>query len=218
MDVAVLHKCGQPLLRSVGTSLLGHGLLERVRATSLALLGATAAVGLAIVALALNQSWPLIAGSSIPVVPPRQQAVGNATVAARGVSRTGVAKTASQHRSARTADNDVGHGGGVAPGAPTTRSDFVVSPSTPAKPEADGSPGRPKNNPAPSSPKPEGASQPPVPAAAPAPATPPSPPASVAEPAPPPATTAEVPDEEVESFVPPWSHGKGHAYGRADDD
>lgn len=47
-------------------SILGSGLLERARSTSLALLGLTAALGLGMVALALNQSLPLLPGSPIP--------------------------------------------------------------------------------------------------------------------------------------------------------
>ncbi len=66
-----------------GQSVLGDGLLERTRSTSLALLGPTAAIGLAMVALALNQGWPLIAGAPIPGFGSGHQAVGDATVAAR---------------------------------------------------------------------------------------------------------------------------------------
>src|SRR5690348_2431700 len=88
MDVAVLHKRGQ-LLRTAGRpSVLGQGMLERARATSFALLGMTAAVGLAMIALALSQGWPLVPGSSIPATPPRHQAVARAAVAA-GVGSSG---------------------------------------------------------------------------------------------------------------------------------
>ncbi len=88
MDVSVHRKRGQLWLRSPGRpSVLGGGILERARSTTLALLGVTAAVGLAIVALALNQSWPLIAGSPIPGVAPRHEAVGKAKVAAHPVRR-----------------------------------------------------------------------------------------------------------------------------------
>ncbi|HXV04613.1 MAG TPA: hypothetical protein VFP23_01760, partial [Solirubrobacterales bacterium] len=61
MAVQVLHKRGQPWSQRVASrpSLLGDGLLERARSTSFAMLGLTAAVGLGLVALALNQSWPL---------------------------------------------------------------------------------------------------------------------------------------------------------------
>ncbi|HMJ73256.1 MAG TPA: hypothetical protein VK471_07845 [Solirubrobacterales bacterium] len=91
MGVSVLSKHGQRSLRSVArASVLGDGLLERTRSTSLALLGVTAAIGLAMVALALNQDWPLIAGAPIPGVESKHQAVGDATVAAtaRGQGRS----------------------------------------------------------------------------------------------------------------------------------
>ncbi len=84
MDVAVHHKHGQrqphPVRRP---SLLGEGMLDRARATSLALLGVTAAVGLAMIALALNLGWPLLAGAPIPGFEDGQQAVGDAAVAAQ---------------------------------------------------------------------------------------------------------------------------------------
>jgi len=54
-------------------SLLGSGLLVRARSTSLGLLGLTAAVGLSMVALGLNQSWPLVAGGPIPKLPGKRE-------------------------------------------------------------------------------------------------------------------------------------------------
>jgi hypothetical protein len=84
MDVSVHFKRGQRWLQSAKKpSVLGGGLLERARSTTLALLGMTTAIGLAMVALALNQSWPLIADSPIPGAPSRQEAIGKATVAAQ---------------------------------------------------------------------------------------------------------------------------------------
>ncbi len=52
-------------------SVLGNGLLERTRSTTFGLLGMTAAVGLAIIAVALHGSWPLIEGSRVPRAPVR---------------------------------------------------------------------------------------------------------------------------------------------------
>lgn len=69
MDVAVHYKRGQRPQATKRVNILGGGLLERVRSTSLALLGLTAAVGLGVIALALNQGWPLIAGAPIPGLP-----------------------------------------------------------------------------------------------------------------------------------------------------
>lgn len=67
MAVEVLHRRGQPWSHLFSRpSLLGDGLLERARSTSFAMLGLTAAVGLGLVALALNQSWPLLPGGPIP--------------------------------------------------------------------------------------------------------------------------------------------------------
>lgn len=57
------------LRRAAKPSLLGDSLLERARSTTLALLGVTAAVGLAVVWLALQQGWPLVAGSPVPGLP-----------------------------------------------------------------------------------------------------------------------------------------------------
>jgi hypothetical protein len=91
MAVQVLYKRGQPWssLHLARPSVLGDGLLERARSTSFALLGLTAAVGLGLVALAVNQSWPLIPGGPIPVPPVERAAVHTATVAARPTAASG---------------------------------------------------------------------------------------------------------------------------------
>jgi len=224
MDVAVLYKSGK---RRLGPgeprrSILGDGLLERARATSLALLGVTTAVGLAIVALALNQGWPLVAGSSVPRIPPRHQAVGEATVAA-GVVEANSALRATGAGS-RSQSVPTGHGQGHSGGAasptagstPTGSSRLVVLPSTPAKPQADHPAGPPKQQSPPAdvpSPQQTVVSPDPAPAAAAAPQSQPTPPTETAATTPP-ATTSEVP---VESDVPSWSHGHGHAYGHSDE-
>lgn len=83
MDVSVLSKDAHRSLRSsIGTKVLGDGLLERTRSKMLALLGLTGAVGMAMIALALNQGWPLIAGAPIPGLAGGSGAVGDAAVAA----------------------------------------------------------------------------------------------------------------------------------------
>lgn len=85
MDVSVLSKRRQrSRLSAFRAGVLGNGLLERTRSTSLALLGLTAAIGLAMVALALNQGWPLIAGAPIPGVGGEHRALDDATVVATG--------------------------------------------------------------------------------------------------------------------------------------
>jgi hypothetical protein len=216
MDVSVLYKRAQRWLHEVvRPAVFGNGMLERARATSLALLGFTAAVGLAIVALAANQGWPLIAGSSIPTIPPRHAAVGPGVVVAGlepSAARADAAPAGGRHPAG--ARGAAGHSGaGPAALAPAPSSELVVSPSVPTPPQGGDSP-RATNRP----PKPAAQPTQPIagaPAAAPVPApAPSSPPAAPAEPAPPTATSSEAPPEESESHVPSWSHGHGHAYGR----
>jgi hypothetical protein len=215
MDVAVSQKHGQWLRSIPRPSVLGDGLLERARATSIGLLGLTAAVGLAIVALVFNQGWPLVAGGSIPPLPPGHQAVGEATVAEApvGKSRSGAEAGRTPRRDGvadekARSDGSPAHSGGTSP-APS--SELVVSPSVPVKTGTDGPKGGSGPGQAPVKPK----QPPPTPTQPQAPQqTPSSPQPEVAEPKPP-ATVSEAP---TVSNVPPWSNGKGHAYGRDDDD
>jgi len=199
-------------------------MLERARATSLALLGATAAVGLAIVALALNQSWPLLEGSSIPA-PPRQ-AVGGASVVA--LPPKPAPRAAAGRRRPDSGARQTGAGAPARPQAPLTgrsggekASTLVVSAGAPARsggggsPKAPPTPGKgPANHSQPTQTAPQ---QAPAPTASP-PSQEPAPPSPAPTPAPAPAPTqpeavvSEAPPEE--SSVPPWSNGKGHAYGR----
>jgi hypothetical protein len=80
MAVAVFHGRVQPrsFPHPSWPSVLGDGLLERARSTSLALLGASAAVGLGLTAFALNQGWPLLPGAPIPSLPVERSAIGEA--------------------------------------------------------------------------------------------------------------------------------------------
>lgn len=194
--------------------MLGAGLLERARSTTLALLGATTAVGLVMVALALNQSWPLVADSPLPAAPPRHEAIGKATVVARaiangpgsGLVRLDGAEGPDSRRAASGGDAGGAHvpEGGFAPSA---SAELVVAPSAPAEPQGD-APGS-TDDPAPA-PSPAGKT-PQVPAT-PEPAQPqPAPQSPPVVESTPPATSSEAP---VDSSVPPWSNGKGHAYGR----
>ncbi len=50
-------------------SFAGTGLLERMRSTTFALLGITAAMGLGLVAVASQQSWPLLPAAPVPGLP-----------------------------------------------------------------------------------------------------------------------------------------------------
>lgn len=221
-------KRGQRGLRPIGgASILGNGLLERVRSTSLALLGATAAVGLAIVAVALNQGWPLVAGSSVPPLPRQARAVGAATVVARAPttgSRTGFGDEGRSRRgpSSSTHGRPAGAVVGAVAGAPTA---VVVSGSQPVGRSGEAHRVASKPPPtAPPEPQPAQSSPPATPVASvPTPAPTPEPSRTsestpTPEPAPAPASTAPVATASgaspEESSVPSWSNGGGHAYGR----
>jgi hypothetical protein len=223
MDVSVRYKRGQRLRSAAKPSVLGNGLLERARSTSLALLGLTAAVGLAMVALALNQGWPLIAGGPIPQIPPRHQGVGEATIAAGVQSRANrFEPVAAGPRPGKSAAADGGTQGGDSSGRPadtgsTEASELVVSPSAPAKPQGDGSDDAPDHNQPPATGKPKQVSANPTPTAQ-SPVRPESPspsmPQSSTEPTRPVATTSEAPEE---SGIPSESNGKGNDHGHDDD-
>lgn len=214
MDVAVRQKREH---RSPPTAwvprLLGVGLLERARSTTLALLGVTAAVGLGMVAVALNQSWPLIEGSPLPVSP-EPPAVGAAAVVAPPRAKP-VAPRSDRPSEPATADRNRPGTGAAEPDrapaavgpAPSGSAELVAGRPAPVEPQGDASPDTPAPDPAPVA---ETPSQPP-PTEPPAPQPEPVPPP--ASPSPPTATSTDQPDE---SSVPPWSKGKGHAYGRSD--
>lgn len=218
MDVAVLSKRGQRQPRPAARpSILGDGLLERARAISLALLGLTAALGLTLVALVLNQGWPLVAGGPIPPLPPRHQGLGDATVvavASAGDSRSQSTKRGGRPGSGGGSGGRIDSGGGASPAAPAPAgsAELVVSPTAPVAPENGRSHGDPDDHsPAPTVEQPQQTSATPA-------EPPPTPPASTpppvpAEPAPPVVATTDPPDDD--SYVPSWSHGKGHAYGRS---
>ena len=194
-------------------------MLERARATSLALLGATAAVGLGIVALALNQGWPLLEGAAIPAAP--KQAIGSASVVARPpAARPG--RPGAAHRRgggppgrARSAASAHTHATVEAPSGGEEAAALVVSQGTPASAPA----ATPPKTPPKQGKAPAGDSQPAQPPAAQSPAAPtaaPSPPAPAPAPAPTPTQPEAVTSEAApdESNVPSWSNGRGHAYGR----
>jgi hypothetical protein len=210
-------------------SLLGGGLLERARSTTLALLGVTAAVGLAMVALALNQGWPLVAGSAIPASP--HLGVGKAAVVAatspRLIPASGAVASPSSARSRGAASRP---GGGSTDGGPTGGSaDFVVSPSSPVSGGPSGT-GRqvPVSNPRPPPQSGQAAATPAVqPTPAPAQTTPPATTPAAGGATTPPPQTAEAPqeeepeeespeedeqgEEESEDWHGGW-HGRGHGH------
>lgn len=222
IDVSVPYKRGQEWLRSIGTpSIFGEGLLERARAISLALLGVTAAVGLAIIALAMNQGWPLVAGSSIPLISPQRQAVGKAAVAAEARSPQAarvsfVDRLPSAGQTAPSGHRHRSSGGSTGPGpTPQASTDLVVAPSSPAPADGGRPHASPKPEPAAIVEQPQQASQ-----AAPAPATPEPAAVPVSQPpteaAPPSPATSEVPAPSDSDSDSSWSHGNGHGYGHDD--
>jgi len=70
MDVAVESNRDRRTRKAAKLSVMGEGLLERARSTTLALLGGVAAIGLIAVGLALNQGWPLLPESPLPAERP----------------------------------------------------------------------------------------------------------------------------------------------------
>lgn len=227
MVVQVLQKRRQPRLRpSAKFSVLGDGLLERTRSTTFALLGATAAVGLAVIGIALQEDWPLVAGSAIPRPPVVHESVGEAT--ALGAKRS----PGAPHGGPAPRTRRVGSGGRAAPdpgaapvasapAAPATSTEAVSSPAAQAKPQGGtGRGGRSHDVPAapktqaPAAPQPSQAPSVVAPSTQPSasPAKVPAPTPVPPQPSPPEPVASEAPP--VEPAVPPWSHGEGHAYGR----
>lgn len=232
MDVAVDLKSGYRWLRPAKKpSVLGGGLLERARSTTLALLGVTTAVGLAMVALALNQSWPVIADSPLPVGPPRHEAVGEASVAAGAIANAADPSPDRAGGSRGSSSSQSDGGGSPAPAdgsVPTAPTELVVAPSAPAEPGGDAPRGT-QETPASPSPDAETPQAPatPVPVSS-APAQPePAPPSPPTAETPPPPTSAKVPvdssgDEESEEndgddddgdWDDDWSGDRGYGRG-----
>jgi hypothetical protein len=221
MVVEVLQRKRQPR-RGARFSLLGDGLLERARSTTFALLGLTTAVGLAVVGVALRESWPLVAGSPIPRAPVVHESVGVADALAARTRRpaSGVLPARPKRGSASRPGQSL-----VAadePPAPPP-AELVSSPAAPVGRRGGNGSLRspPPKAPAPTPPQ---TAQSQTPSAA-APTTPPTtspapkppPPQPTPQPTPPEAFASEAPPPP-EWNVPPWSNGQGHAYGREGDE
>jgi hypothetical protein len=213
MVVAVLHARILRLLQSVGRiSVFGDGVLERARSTSLALLGTIAAIGLAIVAFALQLGWPIGTDGPLPNAPREErQAVGSAVAVAAVPSRPPAARR--------------NRGGGASRGQPVKPavgpaashrgegSNLVVSNSEPTAPPGhrhpqnhqDAPQGQP--TPAPQAPQAPQTPQGGAGASKPQPSPPPQP-APVPHPGPQPEPQ---PEPEAESSDVP---GNGNAYGK----
>lgn len=197
-------------------SVLGDGLLDRTRSTTFALLGMTAAVGLAMIAVALQGNWPLIEGSRVPRAPVLHESVGDAIALSGNRPRTVVRPaSAGGKRPVALHERQTPVPAGppaVPPAAPPV--ELVSSPAAPVGRQGghgNGSHGSPTpQEQAPPQPAqaqaPSGGAPTTQPSTSPTP-EPISPPEAIASEAPP-----------VESNVPPWSNGQGHAYGRDDDE
>jgi hypothetical protein len=206
-------------------SILGDGLLERARSTTLALLGAIAAFGLALVAVTLQEGWPLIAGSPVPPGPALHEAVGGATaLGAKATPRAARRVPGRPQREVPSHGAGPRHPGGTpVAGVPSAPSEFVSSPATPAGSPSAGAHGgvahgAPAPQQAPSATPQQAPSATPqqAPPAAPTASSVPAPePPASSPPAEAPAPEATTPEVTAsESGVPPWSSGHGHAYGR----
>jgi hypothetical protein len=196
----MISRVGQAMPRFLaGTSVAGDGMRERLQSATFAMFGVVTAIGLVLVGIAYNQTWPDFADSPIPGMPAER--VGRATIAADAV-----------HGQAKSGNGPASHGS-----APAGHADVVPDRSsgpngspqqvpTPA-PAAVGPGPAPSGQggvdvPAPHAPAPAGQS----PAAA--------PPAPVAaQPAPAPAPVAASPpaaDPAGTASVPGNGKAKGH--------
>jgi hypothetical protein len=206
MAVSVIHKRlqsgqHQPAL----PSLLGDGLPERLRSTSIALLGIVAAVGLGIVAFALQLGFPLAASAPLPQPPARPDAASERKLAEKEPARKAAAAppaTSATSKGSTEADSPPAGGGGsgaAAPTAPQSAGDgaVLVTGAGPAQTHPQ---------------RKEPVDPPP---AAESPATAATPPAPV--PVEPIAISSEAPEPAPEAApeAPPLTHpGNGNAYGK----
>jgi hypothetical protein len=189
-----------PLASLRSPSFAGRGLPERMRSTAFALLGLTAAAGLALVAIFAQPGSSLLDPAPLPAEPRTHLAGAMRVTHPDGPERLVAAKPAAGFKRTSTVGDGgpVGSGGasaGVAPPVPSapTTSTPVEAPA-PAAPEGgDGSGSRgaasqPAPSPSPAS-SPEGV-EPPASSPADGSASPASPPATQPAPAPPKATTS----------------------------
>jgi hypothetical protein len=224
MVVQVLSKKGQPRSRFIAPSrVLGDGLFERVRNTSLIVLGFTAAVGLGLVGFVSQQGWPLIPGSPIPGIGANREAIGDAIVAATANAKGGTAlRGAAGRRGAAASARPPrrGAGGTTAPASsrPSEPQATVVSHSTPASPPHGSSPAAPTPVPAAQGPTGTPAPAPPAspsePVAPPSPAPPPTPESAASAPQPPPSVLASD-DKGEHGHGRHLASGGGHGYGHS---
>jgi hypothetical protein len=194
MLVLVLYRHGQPLSQLIARpSLLGNTLLGRVRSMTFAMLGATTAVGLCLVAFILNQGWPSVFGGPIPGFPGERSHVAEATSAPPPASNGGTAFGRGPTTAASATEAVPDRPG--RPGSRLSGSNEVEGPA-PASPS-------------PTAPQPSGGGAPPVEGAAPPPAATPTPPAATSAP-----TTASPPSTQASAA---GSSDKGKGEGKSKD-
>jgi len=139
MDVEVPSKLGQAVARAISPStLVGDGMLVRLRSTTIGILGLVAAVGLGLVGFVSNQGWPGVFGGPLPQAPTRL--VENDSISAPSPVALRRSVQGARHRPGRgpaNASPDSGPEGsaapvdtGVSPGGP-------VGASPPATPGND---------------------------------------------------------------------------------
>jgi hypothetical protein len=205
MAVSVIHKRSQPGLRRLAVpSLLGDGLPERLRSTSIALLGAVAAIGLGTVAFALQLGLPPVASGPLPDLPVKPAVAPERNLADGERERTATVDRSTRPTSSRTDPEPVPSPSAAersrpaAPVAPpTSEATVVVTESAPARVRPERV--RPVDEPV--------ADRPPATVATPT-ATPPVEPS---------ASSSDVPEPapEPEPEAPAPSHpGNGNAYGK----
>jgi hypothetical protein len=201
MDEWVNLTTGQRFLRLARRpSLAGSGLTERMRTTTFALLGITAAAGLGLVAIFSQQGWPLLSPSPIPSPSAGREAVDPALAVGRHAAGEGAGARPESGQGPRVVATP---GAAPVPGGGTGAGVARRFPVREASPPAPGGehPGGPAEPPPPTSP-----SQPSPASTAPAEAPPPAAPA----PASPPASAPPTPSPSSASTESP---DNGHAYG-----
>jgi hypothetical protein len=165
MDVLVLSKLGQGMSRLFsGSSLLGEGMLVRLRSSTIGILGIVAAVGLSLIAFISQQGWPGSVNEPLPQSPPRflqnDTLVAPFAVVSRSGGRAVGRRDRGGERRAPAADPPPSSGYEL-----TSARQVGAAPvdSEPVAPQPDAQPQpapAPPTNPAPANPPPPPASQP----------------------------------------------------------
>jgi hypothetical protein len=203
MAVVVIHKRLKPGPRRPALAgLVGDGLPERLRSTSIALLGVIAAVGLGLVGFALQLGFPLVAGMPLPEAPARPHVVSKRDAGEeRPAKKAAAARPTTEDPSTASAEADPlpagGRGPSPTPVAPRQAGEGAVLVTAPAqsRPRREQPVDRPAATPSPA---------PAAPAVAP----------PVVEPT---AAASEVPEpapETTPEATPPSHPGNGNAYGK----